>query len=52
MEPPVRRPEDFTEEEVEAAMTDAYVSLPITDFAALAAAVNKAMEARYGPADD
>lgn len=49
---PVKRPEDFTEEEVEAAMADCIVCLPIADNAALAAAVNKAIEHRFGPADD
>jgi hypothetical protein len=43
------RPHDFTEDEVEQAMADSYASLPITDFASLAAAVNKALEHRYGP---
>jgi CheY-like chemotaxis protein len=46
------RPADFSEEEIEAAMADSYVSLPITDHASLAAAVNKALEHRYGVADD
>jgi len=48
----MKRPDDFTEEEIEAAMVDSYVALPIADYAALAAAVNKVLEARYGPADD
>lgn len=48
----MKRPADFAEEEIEAAMADSYVSLPITDNASLAAAVNKCIEARYGPADD
>jgi hypothetical protein len=43
------RPHDFTEDEVEQAMADSYVSLPIADYASLAAAVNKALEQRYGP---
>lgn len=46
------RPADFTEEEVEAAMQSAYVALPIVDMASLAAAVNKVIEYRFGPADD
>lgn len=46
------RPEDVTEEEVEAAMADCYVCLPIVDNAALAAAVNKVLEHRFGPSDD
>lgn len=48
----MKRPDDFTEEEVQAAMADAYIALPIADYAALAAAANKALEHRYGPADD
>lgn len=48
----MKRPEDFTEEEIEAAMTDCIVCLPIADNAALAAAVNKALDHRYGPAND
>lgn len=47
----MKRPEEFSEEEVEEAMADSYVSLPITDNAALAAAVNKVLEHRYGPAE-
>jgi hypothetical protein len=47
----MKRPPDFTEEEIEEAMADCYVCLPITDNAALAAAVNKALESRYGPAE-
>lgn len=50
--PTGERPEDFTEEEVEAALAGAYVSLPIADHAALAAAVNKCLEDRFGPAPD
>jgi hypothetical protein len=48
----MKRPPDFSEEEIEAAMADSYVTLPIANNAALAAAVNKALEHRYGPADD
>ena len=48
----MNRPPDFSSEEVEAAMADSYVSLPITDMASLAAAVNKVIEHRYGTADD
>jgi hypothetical protein len=47
----MERPEDFTEEEIEAAMIDSVVCLPITDNAALAAAVNKVLESRYGTAE-
>jgi hypothetical protein len=45
------RPADFSEEEIEAAMADSYVSLPIADYASLAAAVNKVIESRYGPVE-
>lgn len=45
------RPDDFTEDEIEQAMADSYVSMPIADYASLAAAVNKALEQRYGPAE-
>jgi hypothetical protein len=48
---PIYRPTDVTEEEVESAMADSYVSLPITDYASLAAAVNKVLESRYGVED-
>jgi hypothetical protein len=48
----MKRPADFSEEEIEAAMADCIACLPIADNAALAAAVNKALEHRYGPADD
>lgn len=48
----MKRPPDFSEEEVEAAMVDSYVALPIKTHACLAEAVNKVIEARYGPADD
>lgn len=48
---PVRRPPDFTEEEVAAAMADCYACLPIADTASLAEAVNKCLEARYGPGE-
>lgn len=46
------RPADVTEEEVQEAMADSYVTLPIADLASLAAAVNKVLEHRFGLADD
>lgn len=47
----MKRPEEFTEEEVEAAMKDSYVVLPITSYACLAEAVNKVLEFRLGPVE-
>ena len=45
------RPEEFTEEEVEKAMADSYVALPIKTYACLTEALNKCLEHRLGPVE-
>lgn len=46
-----QRLEEFTEEEIEEAMKDAYVALPIQTYACLTEAVNKVLEHRLGPVE-